>query len=180
VGGGFYASPSLDASASEADEDDTSLALPYLELGYRRGLAEHLELGAKVTVPGTIGLDGKYQLLDAGDFAVAAGLGFGYLSISSGSGEDEVSTQVIDAIVPVYVSYDLASYFAVYASPKLVLRYASSTDDGSMSTSAFESLAGGTAGFRLGNRRGVYLEASYLKDISSTFDSFQVNGSIFF
>ena len=131
-------------------------------------------------MPGTVGLDGKYQLVSAGDFAVAAGLGVGYLKISSGSDDTEVSTQLIDAIVPVYASYDLASYFAVYTSPKFVLRFASSTDGAGMSSSSIESLAGGTAGFRIGNRFGLYLEASYLKDLSSTFDSFQVNGSIFF
>lgn len=180
VGGGFYASPSVNASASAATGNNESLALPYLELGYRRGIVDRLELGAKVTVPGTVGFDGKYQLASAGKFAVAAGLGGGYLKLSTGSGDSQTSTQLIDVMVPVYVSYDVASAFAVYASPKYVLRFASSTDDMGMTSSATSHLAGGTAGVRVGERFGVYLEASYLKDISSSFDSFQVNGSLFF
>ena len=35
VGGGFYASPSVDADVSEATDSETSLALPYMELGKR-------------------------------------------------------------------------------------------------------------------------------------------------
>src|SRR5688500_888555 len=81
VGGAYYASPSLDADASEASGSDVSLALPYMELGYRRGIVEKVEVGAKVTVPGTAGIDGKYELLDDGKFAVAAGLGMGYLKM---------------------------------------------------------------------------------------------------
>jgi hypothetical protein len=180
VGGGYYASPSVDADASEAAGEDVSLALPYMELGYRRGIVDKVEVGAKVTIPGTVGIDAKYMLLSRGKFAVAAGLGGGYLSIESGAdGDMKTKTKLIDAIVPMYVSYDVAKPFAIYASPKYVARFASSTDE--MGTvSGMSHLAGATAGVRLGNRLGLFLETSYLKDLTSSFDSFQVNGSIFF
>jgi len=179
VGGGYYASPSVNETASTT-ANDVSLALPYMEVGYRRGIVENLELGAKVTIPGTVGLDAKYQLVKAGDFAVAAGLGGSYLSISSTSNNMTTSTKLVDAIVPIYVSYDIAKPFAVYASPKYVARFAQSTDENGMMTSGMENLVGATLGTRLGSRFGLFLETSYLKDLSSTFDSFQVNGSIFF
>jgi hypothetical protein len=184
VGGGYYASPSVDKDASESSSSDVSLALPYLELGYRRGIVDRVEVGAKVTVPGTVGVDGKYQLVSAGKFAVAAGLGVSYLKIetessTSGGATMKTSTQLVDAIVPAYVSYDLAAPLAVYLSPKYVLRASQSTDD--MGTSrGFSNLVGATAGVRVGERFGLFLESSYLKDITSSFDSFQVNGSIFF
>lgn len=180
VGGGFYASPSVDADASETTGEDTSLAMPYMELGYRRGIVDKVELGAKVTVPGTAGIDGKYELHDDGKFAVAAGLGMGYLKLSSGSEGMETSTTLIDAIVPVYASYDLAKAFAVYASPKYVLRYAKSVDEMAETSSGTNHLVGGTLGTKLGNGFGLFLEASYLKSVSSDFDAFQVNGSLFF
>lgn len=179
VGGGYYASPSVDADASAATGSDTSLALPYMEVGYRRGLMKNFELGAKATIPGTVGLDGKYQLVSAGKFAVAAGLGTSYLKIESGSDQDKVSTMLVDVIVPAYVSYDIAAPLAIYASPKYVLRYAASTD--AMDTTTGTShLVGATVGTRIGNKLGLFLESSYLKDMTSDFDSFQVNGSIFF
>lgn len=179
VGGGYYASPSVDADASEASGSDVSLALPYMEVGYRRGLMKNFELGAKATIPGTVGLDGKYQLVNAGKFAVAAGLGTSYLKIESGSDPDKVSTMLVDVIVPAYISYDVAAPFSIYASPKYVLRYASSTDMMD-TTSGTSHLVGATVGTRLGSRMGLFLESSYLKDMTSDFDSFQVNGSIFF
>ena len=179
VGGGYYASPSVDADASEASGSDVSLALPYMEVGYRRGIMKNFELGAKATIPGTVGLDGKYQLVSAGKFAVAAGLGTSYLKIESGDDADKVSTMLVDVIVPAYISYDVAKPFAVYASPKYVLRYASSTDNMD-TTSGTSHLIGGTVGTRIGNGFGLFLETSYLKDMTSDFDSFQVNGSIFF
>jgi hypothetical protein len=180
VGGGYYASPSVDQEASSSTGTSTSLALPYMEVGYRRGLADRIELGAKVTIPGTVGLDGKYQLVRAGKFAVAAGLGAAYLSLDSGDDTMKTSTKLVDAIVPAYISYDLAKPFAVYASPKYVARFGSTTDANGMTTSGMENLVGATVGTRIGSGFGLFLETSYLKDLSSSFDSFQVNGSIFF
>src|SRR5256885_12384028 len=44
VGGGYYASPSLNADASSATNSDVSLKMPYMELGYRRGIVDKVEL----------------------------------------------------------------------------------------------------------------------------------------
>ena len=131
-------------------------------------------------MPGTAGNDGKYELVNDGKFAVAAGLGGAYLKLTSGDEGMETSTTLIDTIVPMYVSYDLAKAFAVYTSPKYVLRYAKSVDDMGEEASGLNHLVGATAGFRVGNRFGLFLETSYLKSVSSDFDAFQVNGSIFF
>jgi hypothetical protein len=60
------------------------------------------------------------------------------------------------------------------------MRYAASTDSDGMSSSGLNHLVGATVGTRLGNRWGMFLETSYLKSVSSDFDAFQVNGSIFF
>jgi thiazole synthase ThiGH ThiG subunit len=180
VGGGFYSSPDINADASEASKSDVTLAMPYMELGYRRGIVDKVELGAKVTVPGTAGIDGKYQFLDAGKLALAAGIGVGYLKLTSGSEGMETSSTIVDTTVPVYASYDIAKAFAVYTAPKYVLRYTKSVDDMGATSSGMNHLVGATVGTRLGNRWGLFLETSYLKSVSSDFDAFQVNGSIFF
>ena len=96
VGGGYYASPDLDKDASSATGEETSLKLPYMELGYRRGLIDKLEAGVKYTLPGTAAIDGKYQFLDAGDFALAAGASVGYFKLSSEAGDSKSSSTVID------------------------------------------------------------------------------------
>lgn len=180
VGGGFYSSPDINADASDASGSDVTLAMPYMELGYRRGIVDKVEVGAKVTVPGTAGIDGKYQFLDAGKLALAAGVGVGYLKLTSGSEGMETTSTIVDATVPLYASYDIAKAFAVYTAPKYVMRFASSTDEMGESSSGINHLVGATVGTRLGNRWGLFLETSYLKSVSSDFDAFQVNGSIFF
>ena len=183
VGGGYYASPDINEDASSATGTETSLALPYMELGYRRGLVDKVEAGVKYTLPGTAAIDGKYQFLDAGDFALAAGASVGYFKISSEAGDSKSSSTVIDTIVPVYASYDVAKAFALYTSPKYVMRYAKNESSDAMmseSSSGLNHLVGATVGTRLGNRWGLFLETTYLKSVSSDFDAFQVNGSIFF
>jgi hypothetical protein len=183
VGGGYYASPDLNEDASTATGSETSLALPYMELGYRRGLVDKLEAGVKYTIPGTAAIDGKYQFLDAGDFALAAGASVGYFKLSSEAGDSKSSSTVIDTIVPLYASYDLAKAFAVYTSPKYVMRYARNESSDAMmseSSSGLSHLVGATVGTRLGNRWGLFLETTYLKSVTNDFDAFQVNGSIFF
>jgi len=180
VGGGYYTSPQINADASAAAGSDTKLALPYAEVGYRRGIIDHLELGAKATIPGTVGLDGKYQFLDIGDFALATGVGVGYLQISSGTEGMETKSTIVDTTVPLYASYDIAKPFAVYTAPKYVLRYASSTNAMDETKTGLDHMVGGTVGTRLGSRWGLFIETSYLRSVTNDFSSFQVNSSIFF
>jgi hypothetical protein len=180
VGGGFYSSPDINADASEASGSDVTLAMPYMELGYRRGIIDKVELGAKVTVPGTAGIDAKYQFLDAGKFALATGIGGGYLKLSSGEEGMETSSTIFDTTVPVYASYDVAKAFAVYTAPKYVMRYTKSVDEMGATESGLDHLVGATIGTRVGNGWGLFLETSYLQSVSSDFGAFQVNGSVFF
>jgi hypothetical protein len=180
VGGGFYSSPDINADASAATDSDVTLAMPYMELGYRRGIVDKVEVGAKVTVPGTAGIDGKYQFLDAGRFALATGLGVGYLKLTSGSEGMETESMIIDTTVPLYASYDVAKALALYTAPKYVMRFASSKDGAGMSSSGLDHLVGATVGTRIGSGFGLFLETSYLQSVSSDFGAFQVNGSIFF
>lgn len=174
IGGGYYTSPDVNEDASSILGEESDLTFPYAEIGYRRGIIENLELGAKVTIPGTIALDGKYQFVDAGGFALAAGVGAGYLSISSGEGDNEISSTVIDLMVPIYASYHIGDYVALYTSPKYALRVLAGDSSGT------SHLVGGTGGVKVGNTIGVFFEGTYMKDLASDFDAVQVNGSFFF
>jgi len=174
VGGGYYASPSVNEGVGDVTGEEADLKFPYLEVGYRRGIVENFELGAKATLPGTIAVDGKYQLVNTGRFALAGGLGAGYLSLSSGEGEEKTTTRIIDVTVPVYASFDLGEYVALYTSPKYLLRMTSGD------TSGTGHLAGATGGVRLGNGTGVFVEGTYLRDLKADFNAVQVNGSFYF
>src|SRR5690349_20067613 len=74
VGGGYYTSPDVSEAVSEATSTDAELRLRSAEMMYRRGLIERLEAGLKVIIPGTVALDGKYQLVGLGGLTAAVGL----------------------------------------------------------------------------------------------------------
>ena len=117
IGGGYYTSPELNEAASDAGVAE-DLKLPYGELAYRRGVIDNLDIGAKLTLIGTMAVDGKYKLLDTGSLALATGLSLGYFSLTV----NDTTVSTIDVIVPVFASFHLGDFAAVYASPKYLLR----------------------------------------------------------
>jgi len=167
MGGGTYGGSaySKDAILSEAKV--------LAEGGIRVGIADNIDAGIRLTLPATAYFDGKYQLLDLGEFAVASGLGIGYTNVSS----DDSSVALFDLVVPFYASYDFSRSFALYASPKYMLRLESGTNI----TSTRSGLIAGTVGLKLGDTWGAMLEGSYLKGIGSItdFSATQANGVLF-
>jgi len=151
------------------------------EVLWRIGVLDGLDVGAHVTMPGTSSVDAKYQFMDMGPLAVAAGLSIGGLQItSSGSTTDakgnttttESKFTIVDVLVPVYVSYDFMEALTGYISPKFLVR--------NMSGSGTFLFAGGTGGIKVGDGIGLMLEASYLKGINDgANDSRQINAGIY-
>ncbi len=152
-GGGVY------QSKMGEGENTVEANLPYVEYTYRRGLTNNIDWGAKVAL-GSYGADLKYNFISGDQFALAAGLGLGYSSykISSGGADNEYT--YLDIHVPLYLSYDISKSFVVYASPKFVQR------NGSGSAESV-GLTGLTIGTKLGEKSGVYAEATMFKGDSS-------------
>jgi len=141
---------------------DISFSAPYFEGYYKAGLAENLDFGVKLTLIGTLSADVKYQLVDVDAFALAVGAGLGYVTINSAS--------IIDILLPIYVSYDFSDMFALYGSPKYLLR----TGGGS------SSLLGSSLGVKWGKTSGVYLEGSYMSVLGESASASQGNIGVFF
>lgn len=168
-GGGYYQSPSFNKAVNNDD-----LKAPFLEFSYREGITKNWDYGLKLTIIGSVVADAKYQLIDQEKFDLSTGLGIGYFSMTSGSGTTEYKTTAIDAIVPVYASYQFTDIFALYASPRYMFRSISGT------SSSSASYAGGGVGTKIGKEWGVFLEGTYLKELGGNFDSYQYNISLFF
>ena len=170
IGGGYYAS-TLKNSVGE------KIGFPMLEGLYRYGLDKNLDLGFKYTVPGQIGGDIKWQLMDGENFAFATGLGGSYLSFanpSTTSATSETNSRFtfnfIELSVPVYLSYDLSKAFSVYLTPRYVTRFATQGSN--------QNFIGSNLGLRVGKTSGVFLELSYLKGLAGLAD--QIQGGIGF
>jgi hypothetical protein len=198
-------SASTSTTQTGTEEESKGISIPYFEFGYRRGLAEGFEMGIRYTLPGALTLDGKYSLLNREDIDVAIGLGVGYQSYEATSSTDS-STQstgggtsttltktetkskstMIDVTVPIYTSYRFTENFALYASPKMIVRNASSssTKEGKTEKSSGQSkMAGFTFGTMIGGVTGakaLALEITYVKDTASDFDVMQFGGAMLY
>jgi len=98
--------------------------IPVLEGGYRYGVSSGFDMGVRLAlVPGTIGIDGKYQFKGAdGPFAMATGLGLDYASFESKGDLSTSSTTLTDISIPLYMSYELSPVSTVYSTPRLIDR----------------------------------------------------------
>ena len=177
AGGGYFVMPDLNEELSKDSDESVELAFPYAEFMYRRGFFENFDAGLKLTIIGTIAVDGKYRFLNTGAFALATGLGVGYVNIVSESTSDgeatETDSRVIDLSVPLHMSYDVNDAFAFYLSPKYNLR---------IIDNEVGHLGGATIGVRVGQSAGLYLETSYLVDLEDADAGhiLQYNAAFFF
>lgn len=149
--------------SAEADDGTVdSITVPALNIWYRRGLLEKLEAHASVWIPFGSSLGLKYQLQgnrETAGLSLSLGLDLGFLQISAedSSGESSSAT-IVDTYIPVYIGYRTGPSFAVYGTPKYILRTASG--DGT----SFSHLFGGSAGIALGAKTTLLLEASVFYD----------------
>lgn len=192
LGAGFYTSPSIDEviygmandpSSDTNDEEYKSIKIPYFEAGFRMGLTEKYEMGARYTLPGVLAVDGKYSLLDREDFDIAVGLVAAYQSYSVTA--DKLETHILDLSLPLYASVRLNKSFAFYGTPKFILRNAKSESEyeGVKKTSTgVQRMVGLTVGTMIGSYpsdMGVALEVTYVKDTERDFTMLQVGGAFF-
>lgn len=166
-GMGFSASVDYDRDPDSGQGGGASgwelVSIPYFEAGYRIGVIQGLEVGAKLTTPGSLGLDAKYQFVDGEKFAAAVGLGAAYLR-DGGVGGNSSSYNRFDLQVPLYLSYDVSDFFTVYAAPKYLLLVEFITrDEYSDGRTDWLHMGGGSGGVRIGETIGVFIEGSYLR-----------------
>lgn len=155
-----------------------SISLPLVEYTYRRGFAEKLDFGVRLTLIGSAVADVKYNLINGENFALATGLGVGYLSFTSTFSGQETKSNIIDFIAPLYLSYDLSSLFTVYGAGKYMYRLI--TTDAEDSSSSGGSLVSSSLGVKWGEKAGVFLEGSYIAGLDSDFTGLQYNLAYFF
>ena len=156
VGGGVYNSK-MDIGTTQSET-----SLPYLEYSYRRGFTNDLDAGFKITFIGAYAADAKYQIYTNDKLAFSAGAGLGYMSYKvSGGGEDQ-EVKFLDIMLPLYLSYDFTPSFTLYTSPKYIVRQISG------STTASEGITGVTVGTKIGEKSGVFLEATIIKGKDNT------------
>jgi len=174
--GGSYHSLGLGTYTSDDFIGGDDLSLPLIEYTYRRGLWDKIDFGIKLAIIGSTMVDLKYNLLNGEKWALATGLGIGYLSYTSSLNGQDSDVTIFDFMLPVYLSYDVSKMVSLYGAGKYMLRTISSDagsgDDGSLVSSSL--------GVKWGDKSGVFLEGSLIAGIDNDFSGTQFNGAFFF
>ena len=113
------------------DEDDPTVTIPAIAGWYRRGITDDFEVNGMVWMP--FGAKGgvKYQLAGAnGETGGQLALGghVGYLQVTGDADAEDNAVNIIDAYVPLYTGYRVASGLALYATPQYILRIITDED----------------------------------------------------
>lgn len=129
-------------------------SVPAFTLSGRYGATENLEIHGLLWIPLGATIGGKYMLVgdrENGGFAFSPGLDVGYLSVSVA---DESAT-IVDLYVPLQMGYRTNPSFAVYWTPKYILRLISGRTG---------HVGGVTIGTAIGKDTQFLLEGSMLYD----------------
>ncbi|MBY0369943.1 hypothetical protein K2X33_04600 [bacterium] len=164
LAGGLFQTNALSST------DPDKVYQPYFEGATRFGFAPSWDLGLKVTAPGMVTGDLKAELYTDEAWAFSLGAGVGYLFVKDRGADDYFDQDVIDVLVPLYLSYDFSDAFSAYISPRAVWR-------------SFKKeywLLGAAAGVRIGNALGLILEFSGAHDLQSDFSQYQAGVGFFF
>jgi hypothetical protein len=158
---------SYQAKDSEGNID--SVIVPATSLWYRRGVSERCELHVMAWIP--LGSSGGFKCQVVGDrktpgLSLALGLDLGFLLLTAGGD----SVAILDTYVPLYLGYRVNPEFALYTSPKFILRAATAG-----SNSGLSALGGGTVGIAMGSGTTIYVEGSAMYD--SDVDGTAIQGA---
>ncbi len=163
---------------AEVGDQTESFSVPALNLWYRRGITEEFEVHGNIWIPFGASLGAKYQLLGGRKtpgLSLSLGADLGYLSITTGSGDTEASASVLDVYIPVYTGYRVSEGFAVYFTPKYILRAAfASASSGSAEASDNElyHTPGATIGVAIGSDIEFLIEGTVAYDLTNEYAAY--------
>jgi hypothetical protein len=139
------------------------------EVGCRLGVGEKFDVGLKVSLIGSVAVDGKYQFLGTHDSKVAGsiGLGAGYNQLRGDKlfATDNPMVKMATISVPLYFSYHPEGLLSFYISPRYLYNaIVYQKEDIEKSTSShWYGLSGGIRITGGRQRVGFLAEYSYLQ-----------------
>lgn len=153
------------------------ISLPLIEYTYRKGMWDNIDVGIKIAIIGSTMADIKYNLVNGEKFALATGLGVGYLSYTSTVGGVDSESTILDFMIPLYLSYDVGEMVTLYGAEKYMLRTVSSDNN----VDGDGSLLSSSLGVKWGKESGVFLEGTLISGLGDyTFSGTQFNTAYFF
>lgn len=157
------------APVTTTDVEEVNVTVPALAFGARYGVSERFELHGIAWLPLGASIGGKYMLVgdrEQGGFAFSPGLD---VSAPVTVSANDASALLMDFYVPLHMGYRTSPGFALYWTPKYVLRVIGGD---------LGHAAGGTLGAAIGEQTQVLLEAGVLYD--TLYERPIINGAIGF
>lgn len=146
VGGSVNLTVAPDLFGDDADIDDIS-SFPNLELGYKYGVLDDLDVGIRVNSNLNLGVYTKYQLLGGKNSNYALSTGFEFSSF----------TWITYAVqIPVYTSIYPAEDLAININPRLVYQFSAG---GGLNGGV--TYLGGNVGFLYGKKHKFGVDLGY-------------------
>lgn len=141
-----WVAPEFVGMTVDTGDGNETFSLPQFELGFRRGITDSVDVGAKLWMLG-MAFDGKFQLVrsETGDSGidVAISPGIGWLGFNSGSGD---GFNVVTGYLSLPVGLNLPGGSQFVLTPKAIYQsYIARADGSSGSVGIF--FVGGSAGF---------------------------------
>lgn len=161
------------------DRDGISF-LPNLWFLSRYGLGGGCDIGLNI-VPYALEGNFKFQFFNSGNFYLASGIG-SYYGYRPDLVDPEPGVHSWDIILPLYVSYDITTGYALYGAAKYINRYLYTKDDynQNINRSARRHLVSFTGGFRISlvENKSFMTEICVNRDIGIRYYSAQLNAGI--
>lgn len=128
----------------------------------RYGFTDNAEAGVKLSIPGAYTADARYGFLNE-DRKDPLSLAAGLMVARGSSGAGPIDLTLIDCMLPVYVSKDIARWLTVYAVPRYSLRYVRTTLYGGQPGSDHFGMWGMGGGFmfNVGPAYRTHISAEY-------------------
>ena len=139
-------------SGGNALSTATGLPLPQIEVGYRHGLAEHLDAGVRLYLVGGVA-DLRYRFYQQGPWHAAFAPGVGGLVVPL---PGTATMSAIDLRLPAIIERDLGSRLSLAGGPSVVGRWTPTwivTPYGNGTVTRLDLLAGGSLRLRIGGDR---------------------------
>ena len=155
----------LESANKKSSPNSSSIGsegIVFYEFGGRLGVTEDADIGARIILepgPPSYTADVKYQFIKGQVFSLSSGIGISYLGLSVPIADQNTNLALIDANIPLYLTYHLLKNFDLGLTPRAIFR---ATGDGGS-----YSMIGGTAGFYIGGKTRLAIEASAFQHLQS-------------
>lgn len=156
-------------STTAAGEDVSGIFPTFPTYSLRVGLADRMELGARLANMSSLGADFKWNFVKGESFDAAIDPGFQWFSVSATSGGEDVSLSVVSLHVPVLLGFNFSEDVTLVASPGLAFSYASSevdtTDerDAATTTDGVMARLGIGFDFRVARKFAIHPQITFLR-----------------